>query len=102
MEIGEEPVDIFELDASSQPMLQTLFCKEQVVAEIVRQIGNWNMYMKQDGAVTASQGGFNFNCMQTIQAPDVAFMPNDICCMLSEEQHWNFQGSPSPQALLLR
>jgi len=98
LEIGEEPVDLFELDASGKliPMPQTPFCKETVVAEIVRQIGMWNIYTNQGGGVTASQGGFNFDTGrgQTIRAPDVAFTPNRICCALSEEQCWTFQGQP--------
>ena len=62
LETGEEPVDLFELDASGKliPIPQTPFCKELAVAEIIRQIGMWNIYTNQGGGVTASQGGFNF------------------------------------------
>ncbi|CAG8667100.1 8854_t:CDS:2, partial [Paraglomus occultum] len=78
LEIGEEPVDLFELDASGKliPMPQTPFCKETVVAEIE---------------------AFNFETGRggrTIRAPDVAFTPYHIYRTLSEEQRWTFQGQP--------
>ena len=43
------------------PMPQTPVQKEVVVLEIGRQLGSWNIYTHQNGAVTSSQGGFDFS-----------------------------------------
>jgi len=106
LETGEEPVDLVELDASGKiiPMPQTPFCKEVVVAEIVRQIGNWNIYTKQGGGVTASQGGFNFETGRgrTIRAPAWRLRPTKFVVRCPRNSVGLFRGSPLPQASLLR
>ncbi|CAG8730509.1 10604_t:CDS:1, partial [Funneliformis mosseae] len=50
---------------------------EAVVAEISRQLCSWNLYTRQDGVVTTSQGRFNFQTTdgRNIRAPDVPFTP---------------------------
>ncbi|CAB5395410.1 unnamed protein product [Rhizophagus irregularis] len=44
-----------------------------VVAEIVRQLGNWNIETHQNGRITSSQGRFDFNVggARTLRAADV-------------------------------
>ncbi|EXX78791.1 hypothetical protein RirG_011890 [Rhizophagus irregularis DAOM 197198w] len=58
-------------------MPQTPYAREKVVAEIVGQLRNWNIETHQNGGVTSSQGGFDFNVggQRTIRAPDVSFTP---------------------------
>ncbi|CAG8713665.1 40352_t:CDS:2 [Gigaspora margarita] len=62
-EINGQPVNLFEHDKNGNliPMPQSTINMEAVVSEIVRQLGNWNIQTGQGGAVTSSQGGFNFH-----------------------------------------
>ncbi|RUO96725.1 hypothetical protein BC936DRAFT_141556, partial [Jimgerdemannia flammicorona] len=68
--------------------------KELAVEEIGRQLGNWNIQTRQNGAVTSSQGGFNLSTTggRTIRAPDVAFTPSGTYRILSHQQLMTFQG----------
>ncbi|RIA92277.1 hypothetical protein C1645_765391 [Glomus cerebriforme] len=77
-------------------MPQTPYFREKVVAETVRQLGNWNIETHQNGGVTSSQGGFDFNVkgQRTIRAPDVAFTSKQTDRNLSAIQGWTFQGQP--------
>jgi len=63
------------------------------VAQIVRQLANWNSFSAHPGAVTSSQGGFLIGPGQ-IRAPDVAFTPSGICSVLTLQQRESFQGAP--------
>ncbi|CAG8684045.1 3880_t:CDS:2 [Cetraspora pellucida] len=69
---------------------------ETVVSEIARQLANWNIETHQNGRVTSSQGGFNFNVggVRTIRAPDVAFTPKRTTHGLNALQNWTFRGQP--------
>ncbi|EXX76074.1 hypothetical protein GLOIN_2v1798071 [Rhizophagus irregularis DAOM 181602=DAOM 197198] len=71
---------------------------EAVVHEIARQLGNWNVETNKDGLgiVTTSNGGYDFRDtnLQKIQAPDVAFTPEDTYLSLDEKQLWSFEGQP--------
>ncbi|KAF8976746.1 hypothetical protein BGZ46_007990 [Entomortierella lignicola] len=96
--IEKEPISHFELDSKGRliPMLQTPIRKEVVVAEIARQLGSWNIQSRINGAVTTSQGGFNFSRTggRNIRAPDVAFTPKKTYRSLSEAQLDTFKGDP--------
>ncbi|KAF0550217.1 zinc finger, c2h2 domain-containing protein [Gigaspora margarita] len=69
---------------------------EAVVAQIVSQLDRWNIQTHQNGIITSSQGGFNFNVggKRTIDAPDVAFTPRRKYDSLTEEQRQTFKGEP--------
>ncbi|CAG8768716.1 24904_t:CDS:1, partial [Racocetra persica] len=63
LEIKGQPIDLFEFDNSGKliPMpLATIFV-EVVIATIVGLLHRWNKQTYQNGAITTSQGGFNFN-----------------------------------------
>jgi hypothetical protein len=72
-------------------MPQTPIQKEVAVGEIFRQLGDWNIQTRQNGAAT-SQGGFKFG--EGIRAPDVSFTPREIYRGLDENQLGTFQGHP--------
>ncbi|CAG8803055.1 2935_t:CDS:2, partial [Racocetra fulgida] len=69
---------------------------EAVVHEISRQLRNWNVYTHQNGIITTSQGGFDFDISgrQTIRAPDIAFISKNIYRSLDRQQQWTFKGQP--------
>ncbi|CAG8520992.1 5085_t:CDS:2 [Paraglomus occultum] len=95
IKVKEEFVYHFERDKAGKlvPMAPTIIYKEAVVAEIARQLGNWNVWTKQGGVVTTSQGGFKFGSGSgEIRIPDVAFTSKEICHRLSNRQIWTFQG----------
>ncbi|KAL1922243.1 uncharacterized protein VTP21DRAFT_9782 [Calcarisporiella thermophila] len=96
--ISDIPIIHFELDSSGKliPVSQTPVYIEGAVAEIGRQLGNWNIHSKQNGAITASQGGFNLTTAggRTIRAPDIAFIPKETYRALTQEQLLSFQGQP--------
>jgi len=71
-------------------MPQTPILKEVAVGEIFRQLANWNIQTRQNGAPTTSQGGFDFG--EGIRAPDVAFTPSQVYRGLDENQLHTFQG----------
>ena len=79
LEIDRHPVNLFELDENGKlvPMPQTPFKRERVVAEIARQLSNWNIQTRQNGGVTTSQGGFDFvvDHQPAIRVPNIAFIP---------------------------
>jgi Uma2 family endonuclease len=105
LEIDGKPVNLFELDENGKlvPMPQTPCRREQVVAEIARQLANWNTQTQQGGGVTTSQGGFYFivDHEAAIRAPDVAFIPQHIVLRLTDEQAWSFQGAPFTPTFLV-
>ncbi|CAG8701076.1 5279_t:CDS:1, partial [Ambispora gerdemannii] len=77
------------------PMPQATIGMEVVVQEIGGQLRNWNVLTRQNGAITSSQGGFDFNVEgRTIRAPDIAFTPRNIYRNLTAQQLWTFQGQP--------
>ena len=92
VKIDDTPISHFDLDSKKHliPMPQTPIEKEDAVGEIIRQLANWNIQTRQNGACTSSQGGFNFNW--EIRAPDVAFTPKEVYRALDEEQRRSFQG----------
>ncbi|CAG8616830.1 9302_t:CDS:2 [Cetraspora pellucida] len=98
LEIDGQPVNLFDLDKNGKliPMPQSPYSREIVVAEIVRQLGDWNIWTKQNGGVTSSQGGFDFDvgCGRMIRAPDIAYTPKEIHRSLNEKQNWSFRGEP--------
>ncbi|CAG8751076.1 10344_t:CDS:2 [Racocetra persica] len=97
LEIKGQTIDLFEFDNTGKliPMPQATICAEVVVAKIASRLDRWNEQTYQNGAITTSQGGFNFNSRgKTIRAPDVAFMPRNIYCNLTEQQRWSFRGEP--------
>ncbi|PKC03504.1 hypothetical protein RhiirA5_451186 [Rhizophagus irregularis] len=77
-------------------MPQVPIARAAVVAEIVRQLGNWNIETHQNGRITSSQGGFDFNVggARTLRAPDVTFTPRQTTRSLNALQNWTFQGQP--------
>src|SRR5436190_1885840 len=81
LELNEQPVNLFELDENGKlvPMPQTPPIREGVVAEIARQLANWNILTRQGGLVTTSQGGYIFvvDHEANIRAPDVSFVPQN-------------------------
>jgi Uma2 family endonuclease len=105
LEIDGKPVNLFELDENGKlvPKPQTPYSRERVVAEIARQLGNWNIQTQQGGGVTTSQGGYNFSVehTQTIRAPDVAFVPQNTNHRLTYQQCWTFQGAPFTPTFLV-
>ncbi|CAG8457482.1 16467_t:CDS:2 [Funneliformis caledonium] len=62
LEIDGKPINLFELDENGKliPMPQATYNMELVVTEIARQLSNWNIFTRQGGSVTTSQGGFKF------------------------------------------
>ncbi|CAB4446885.1 unnamed protein product [Rhizophagus irregularis] len=98
IEIKGQPVNLFELDESGKlvPMPPTVISMEAVACEIARQLANWNVWTRQNGIVTSSQGGYDFNVggLVTIRAPDVAFLTRDVYDDLTQEQRDSFQGDP--------
>ncbi|CAG8521417.1 5925_t:CDS:2, partial [Dentiscutata erythropus] len=97
IEIDGQPVDLFEFkDNKLVPMPLTPIKFEAVVLEIVAQLRNWNVMTGQNGIITSSQGGFNFNVggKKTIEAPDVAFVPRRVYDNLTEQQRITFKGEP--------
>src|SRR5581483_3255023 len=59
IQLNGKPVNLFEYkNGKLFPMPQVPNARETVVAEIVRQLGNWNFETHQNGRVTSSQGGF--------------------------------------------
>ncbi|RIA94018.1 hypothetical protein C1645_818680 [Glomus cerebriforme] len=105
LEIDGHPVNLFELDKNGKlvPMLQTPCHREQIVAEIARQLCNWNIQTQQGGGVTTSQGGFNFviDHQSAIRAPDIAFISQNTFLRLTDEQAWTFQGAPFTPTFLV-
>ncbi|CAG8622675.1 1306_t:CDS:2, partial [Acaulospora morrowiae] len=101
LEVNGQPVNLFDLDKNGKlfPMPQATVCMEATVAEIVRQLGNWNIQTRQNGLITTSQGGFNFSVegRRTIGAPDVSFIPKSVFRQLTELQRWTFQVGTSVQ-----
>ncbi|CAG8756617.1 9159_t:CDS:2 [Gigaspora margarita] len=89
LEIDGQPVNLFDLDKNGKliPMPQSLYSREIVVAEIVRQLGE---------GITSSQGGFDFDvgCGRMIRAPDIAYTPKEIYRLLNEKQNWSFHSKP--------
>ncbi|GBC09868.1 hypothetical protein RclHR1_09180002 [Rhizophagus clarus] len=97
IQLNGKPINLFEYENGELiPMTQVPNARETVVAEIVRQLGNWNINTHQNGRVTSSQGGFNFNVegVRTIRAPDIAFTPKQTTRHLTKLQNWTFQGQP--------
>ncbi|CAG8546099.1 16104_t:CDS:2 [Cetraspora pellucida] len=98
LEIDGHPVNLFDLDKNGKliPMPQSPYSREKVVAEIVRQLGDWNIWTQQNGGVTSSQGGFDFDIGggKTIRAPDIAYTPKEIDRKLDAQQNWSFKGNP--------
>ncbi|CAG8523384.1 8947_t:CDS:2, partial [Scutellospora calospora] len=98
LEIDGHPVNLFDLDKNGKliPMPQSSYSREKVVAEIVKQLGNWNVWTQQNGGVTSSQGGFDFDVGsgKTIRAPDIAYTPKEIDRKLNAQQNWSFKGDP--------
>ncbi|CAB5309408.1 unnamed protein product [Rhizophagus irregularis] len=98
IEIKGQPVNLFELDKSGKlvPMPPTVISMEAVACEIARQLANWNVWTRQNGIVTSSQGGYDFNVggSVTIRAPDVAFLTRNVYNDLTQEQRDSFQGDP--------
>ena len=92
--IDKIPVNHFERDSNGRliPMPQVPVGKEAAVAEIVRQLSNWNIQTRENGVVASSQGGFNFG--GSIRAPDVSFMPKETYRGLTDQQIYTFQGPP--------
>ncbi|CAG8564999.1 3460_t:CDS:2 [Acaulospora morrowiae] len=62
------------------PVPQATHCMEVTVAGIVRQLGNWNIQIRQNEDVKTSQGGFNFSVegRKTINVPDISFTPKSV------------------------
>ncbi|CAJ0924372.1 6152_t:CDS:2 [Entrophospora sp. SA101] len=104
LEIDGHPVNLFDLDKNGKliPMPQSPYSREKVVAEIVRQLSNWNIWTRQNGGVTSSQGGFDFDVGggKTIRAPDIAYAPKEIDCQLDAQQNWSLKVILSPLYLL--
>jgi len=94
VQIKDMPVSHFDRDSKGHliPMPQTPIQIEVAVGEIFRQLLNWNIHTRQNGAPTASQGGFNFG--ERIRAPDVSFTPSNIYRGLDNNQLDTFQGNP--------
>ena len=94
VQINHTPISHFDRDYKGRliPMPQTPIQKEVAVGEIFRQLANWNIQTRQNGAATTSQGGFNFG--EGIRAPDVSFTPSDIYRGLDQSQLATFQGHP--------
>ncbi|CAJ0829798.1 13149_t:CDS:2 [Entrophospora sp. SA101] len=95
LEINETPVDLFEFNKGKiLPMPQNPISKEAVVCEISSQLRNWNVQTRENGIITTSQGGFDFNIsgQRAIRAPDVAFIPKNIYRSLNHQQQWTFKG----------
>ncbi|CAG8715848.1 7468_t:CDS:2, partial [Cetraspora pellucida] len=102
--IDGNPVDLFEFNKGKLlPMPQSPINKEAVVHEISRQLGNWNMYTHQNGIITTSQGGFDFDISgrRTIRAPDIAFISKNIYRSLDRQQQWTFKGQPFTPTFVL-
>src|SRR5436190_4861086 len=97
IQLNGKPVNLFEYENGKLiPMPQTPYAREKVVSEIAAQLRNWNIETHQNGGVTSSQGGFNFNVggQKTIRAPDVSFTPRQTDRDLNALQNWTFQGQP--------
>ncbi|CAG8559599.1 1035_t:CDS:2 [Racocetra fulgida] len=98
LEIDGQPVNLFDFDKNGKliPMSQSLYSREIVVAEIVRQLGEWNIWTKQNGCITLLQGGFDFDvgCGRMIRAPDIAYTSKEIHRSLNKKQNWSFRGEP--------
>jgi Uma2 family endonuclease len=94
VQINGTPVSHFERDSKGHliPMPQTPILREVVAGEILRQLANWNIQTRQNGAPTSSQGGFNFG--EGIRAPDVAFTPREVYRALDKDQLLTFHGDP--------
>lgn len=98
IEINRKPVNHFELDKNGKlvPMPPTVILMEAVVGEIAAQLHNWNMWFQQNGIITTSQGGHDFNVggQRMVRASDVAFLTRDVYNGLTQQQHLSFQGNP--------
>jgi Uma2 family endonuclease len=97
IQLNGKPINLFEYENGKLiPMPLTPYARAKIVSEIGRQLANWNIETHQNGSVTLSQGGFDFNVggMRTIRAPDVAFTPRQTTCDLNTLQNWTFQGQP--------
>ncbi|CAG8453887.1 1026_t:CDS:2 [Paraglomus brasilianum] len=98
IEIKGQPINLFELNENGKlvPMPQVTVEFEAVVGEIARQLGNWNVWNRQDGIITTSQGGYDFNVggQRKIDAPDVAFLSREVYDSLTKQQRRTFQGPP--------
>ncbi|CAG8769673.1 16454_t:CDS:2 [Cetraspora pellucida] len=95
LEIDGNPVDLFEFNKGKLiPMPQNPVNKEAVAGEIFGQLRTWNVCTHQNGIITTSQGGFDFDIsgQRTIRAPDVAFIPKNIYRSLDHQQQWSFKG----------
>jgi Uma2 family endonuclease len=94
VQINGTPVSHFERDSKGHliPMPQTPILREMAAGEILRQLANWNIQTRQNGAPTSSQGGFNFG--EGIRAPDVAFTPKEVYRALDKDQLLTFHGDP--------
>ncbi|CAG8583872.1 3524_t:CDS:2, partial [Scutellospora calospora] len=95
LKIDGNPVNLFEFNEGKLlPMPQNPISKEAVACEISSQLRNWNVYARQNGIITTSQGGFDFDIsgQRTIRAPDVAFIPKNIYRSLDHQQQWTFKG----------
>ncbi|CAG8438651.1 8564_t:CDS:2 [Cetraspora pellucida] len=105
LEINENPVDLFDLDAKGNliAMPQATHCMEVTVAEITRKLCSWNLFSRKNGDIKTSQGGFNFNVggQRTIRAPDVSFTPKAISRQLTQLQRWTFEGQPFTPTLVV-
>ncbi|CAG8699410.1 12392_t:CDS:2, partial [Acaulospora morrowiae] len=95
--INGDPVNLLEFDKGKLlPVPQNPIIKEAVAGEIFGQLRNWNIQTRENGIITTSQGGFNFNIsgQRTIRAPDVAFTPKNIYRSLDQRQQWTFRSQP--------
>ncbi|CAG8797171.1 17979_t:CDS:2, partial [Racocetra persica] len=93
--IDGNPVNLFEFNEGKLlPMPQKPIIMEAVACEISGQLRNWNVYTRQNGIITTSQGGFDFDIsgQRTISTPDVAFIPKNIYRSLDHQQQWTFKG----------
>ncbi|GBB84865.1 hypothetical protein RclHR1_11440004 [Rhizophagus clarus] len=63
--------------------------RKGVVAEIARQLANWNV---QTSKMAQLQYGFNVEHLPTIRTPNITFVPQNTVVWLTEEQHWTLQG----------
>ncbi|RIA98853.1 hypothetical protein C1645_748628 [Glomus cerebriforme] len=98
LEINGQPVNLFEIDKSGKltPMPQVPVKMKGVVSEIVGQLSTWNVWTRQNGIITTSQGGYDFNVggQRKIIAPDVAFLTRDAYNRLTKQQRQTLQGAP--------
>lgn len=97
IELNEKPVDLFEFDKGKlTPMPQAAVIMEATVGEIAGQLRNWSIWTLQNGIVTTSQGGYDFNVggQRKIDALDVGFLTREAYNGLTQQQRQTFQGAP--------